>query len=508
MKIFLKITALFFLATSVNAANLSDVYRQALANDPVYQQAVAQRFATNENVPINLAPMLPQAGISGGPLLNKSRITGIPDSAALSTTSRGYSFTLSLSQTVFNYAQFKAFTSARATGRQADAALFAATQNLMLRVAQAYFAVLKDEDNLRYNILNKKAFQGQLDQINQQFKVGMKTQTDFYTAQASYDLAAAGLIAAQTTLANDKENLRAITGLFYPTLDKLNEHFPLLSPTPANMGAWVETAVRQNWSVKAAQYANQAAMENIKQQNGGHYPTLSLQGSYNISYSNTLGNSATTNNTVPIENAAPIENDNGTLLPGSSHSKDASLLLNIGVPLFQGGLVAAQTNQAKYNYQYTSQQLEQAIRTTVNNTRQSYLGIILGIKQIEADKLAIKSTYSSYKGLNEGYHIGTQTLVSVLNQQQRLFQAQTQYAADLYAYVNNLLILKQAAGTLSAEDIDAINSWLVQAANDDQYALSDPQLNTHDAEINQEISASAHKKPYQLGKNPIFLQTL
>jgi outer membrane protein len=330
MKIIFKIITLFFLTSAAYATNLSEVYQQALASDPVYQQAIAQRFATNENVPINFAPLLPQAGISGGPLLNKSRVTGVEDSSALSTTSRGYSFTLSLSQTVFNYAQFRALTSARASGRQADATLYAAAQSLMLRVAQAYFAVLKDEDNLRYNILNKKAFQGQLDQINQQFKVGMKTQTDSYTAQASYDLASAGLIAAQTALANDKENLRAITGTLYASLDKLNDHFPLLSPDPSNMDAWVETAIRQNWSIKAAQYANQAAMENIKQQNGGHYPTLSLQGSYNISYSNTLGNGAATQGGVPIDDAEPIDNGNGTLLPGSSHSKDASVLLNIG----------------------------------------------------------------------------------------------------------------------------------------------------------------------------------
>jgi outer membrane protein len=504
MKIILKIIVLCFLISNAHATNLIEVYQQALVNDPVYQQAVAQRYATNENVPINLAPMLPQAGISGGPLLNKSRVTGVPDSSALSTTSRGYSFTLSLSQTVFNYAQFKAFTSARATGRQADATLNAATQSLMLRVAQAYFAVLRDEDNLRYNILNKKSFKGQLDQINQQFKVGMKTQTDSYTAQASYDLASAGLIGAQTTLANDKENLRAITGMSYDSLDKLSEHFPLLTPNPSIMDAWVDTAVRQNWSVKAAQYANQAALENIKQQNGNHYPTLSLQGSYNISYSNTLGNGAA-DTAVPIEDAAPIDNGNGTLLPGASHSKDAEVLLNIGIPLFQGGQVVAQTNQAKYNYQVTSQKLEQARRATVNNTRQSYLGIILGIKQIEADKLAIKSTYSSYLGLNQGYHIGTQTLVSVLNQQQRYFQAQTQYATDLYSYVNNLLILKQAAGTLSVDDIDAINSWLVQASNDDMYSAVD----THDAELNKEISAArTHKKPYQIGRNPIFLKTV
>jgi outer membrane protein len=481
-------------AGNVSAVDLSTVYQQALVSDPVYQQAIAQRLATGENVPINLAPLLPQGNIAGGPLLNKTHVSGAGDTSALSSLSHGYSFTLSLSQTVFNYAQWKSFTGARAISRQADATLNAATQSLMLRVAKAYFAVLRDEDNLRYNILNKSVFGKQYDQIHQQYKVGSKTVTDVYTAQAAYDSASAGLIAAQTALANDKENLRAITGTLYPSLAQLSDRFPLLKPNPADMNAWVDTAERQNWSVKAAQYANQAALENIKQQRGGNFPTVSLQGSYNVSYGNTV-----TDGVTPVP-AADLDTpvNNGTLLPNAEHSQDASVLLNIGVPLFQGGLVVAQTRQAKYNYQVASQQLEQAIRNTTNNTRQSYLGIILGIQQIEADKQAVKSNYSSYKGLSEGYHVGTQTLVSTLNQQQKAFQAEIQYATDRYAYVNNLLILKQAAGTLSEADLDAINSWLIENNNRDD----DSTTTTDDPSVNADISTKANLKPeYKLPGN-------
>ena len=238
------------------------------------------------------------------------------------------------------------------------------------------------------------------------------------------------------------------------------------------MNAWVETAERQNWSIIAAQYASRAAMENIKQQAAGHYPTVSLQGSYNVAYSNTVGNSAVNS----LESNTPPTAINGTLLPGTSHSTDATLSLNLGIPIFQGGQVVAETNQAKYNYQLTTQQLEQSVRTTINNTRQSYLGIILGIKQIQADREAIKSTMSSYQGLFEGYRVGTQTLVDVLNQQQKVFLAETQYSADRYAYVNNLLKLKQAAGTLSVDDLVAIDAWLTN----DNEALAETENDNFD----------------------------
>ncbi|MES2218193.1 MAG: TolC family outer membrane protein [Pseudomonadota bacterium] len=449
-------TLLFLLligfSVTAPAANLMQVYQEALFSDPTYQEAIAQRLADKENVPINGAPLLPQASINGGPSLthfHQSAASGMPQYSA---TSRGYSVTLTLTQTVFNYAQFKALAGACAASKQADAALNAAEQNLMLRVASAYFAVLKDEENLRYSGANKKSFSEQYTQTNQQYNVGSKTITDVYTAKSSYDTAAANYIAAETALAIDQENLRAITGKLYPSLAHLSTHFPLVSPQPAAMEAWVHTAQLQNWSIKANEYAAQAARENIKQQTAGHFPTVSLQGTYNVGYNNNLSGTTGVDGST-IQNTPFIA-------PNKAHTSDGTVSLNLGIPIFAGGAVVAQTNQARYNYQIALQKLEAAIRTTISNTRQSYLGIQLGIQQLEADRQAIKSTISSLDGLRSRYRIGTQTLVDVLNQQQKVFLAQTQYAADRYAYVNNLLLLKQAAGTLSEQDLQAINAWL------------------------------------------------
>jgi outer membrane protein len=447
------------------AADLIQVYQEALLSDPIYQQAVAQRLSDNETSPIARSALLPQAAINGGPSLTKFNQGAVQGFPPYNATSKGYAFTLGLSQTVFNYAQFKALSEANAIGRSADATLNAAEQSLMVRVAQAYFAVLKDEENLIYSRSNQNAYAKQYDQINQQYKVGLKTITDVYTAKASYDTASANYIAAQTTLLNDKENLRAITGRLYPSLATLSEKFPLITPQPANMEAWVDTAKLQNWSIKAAQYSSQAARENVKQQYGGHLPTVSLQGAYSVSYNN---NFASTTSTNTVDSGGNVDDTSTTvsqvasyLPPAQTHTKNATVTLNLGVPIFQGGGVVAQTNQARYGYQIANQKLEQAVRQTINTTRKSYLGIIAGIQQIKADRQAIKSSVSSLDGLRAGYRVGTQTLVDVLNQQQRMFLTQTQYATDRYAYVNNLLTLKQAAGTLSAEDLQAINAWLI-----------------------------------------------
>jgi len=484
-----KIFLLFILLASTQAisgsANLITVYQQALTSDPVYQQAIAQQLATKEGVPISLSQILPRLGANVGPYLTRQVSSG---PAALNGTdrNRGYNVNLTLTQTIFNFAQFANLAGAEATAKQAVATLNAASQDLMIRVSSAYFKVLEDVDNVRSSLSAKTAFAKQLDQVTQQYKVGLKTITDVYTAQASYETSVADYITAQNQLANDKENLRAITGILYPSLAKLSEQFPLISPQPTNIDDWVLTAEKNNWQIKANQYAASAAKTNIKQQFAGHLPTLNVQGSYSILFNRDLGGSVDSGNPTDPFSFNP---------PGSSQVHDSTVSLNLEVPLVAGGQVIAQTHQAQYQYQAAMQQLEQQMRTTENVTRQSYLGIIAGISKIIADKKAIQSAKSSLEGMEAGYRVGTEILVNVLNQQQTVFENEVKYARDRYEYVNDLLTLKQAAGTLSPEDLIAINAWL----ENDTTSLND--IDTK-VEINHEPSHKPARTP-KINKNSL-----
>lgn len=423
--------------------NLIEVYQQALQSDPVFQQAISQRLANSEDVPINLAALLPNVSATIAPSLSRTLSSGSGATSG-NFTSKGYAASLNLTQTIFDFGKFSALMGASAISKQADATLSAATQDLITRVASAYFAVLQDHDIVLDSQATRTAFAKQLEQAKQQYQVGLKTITEVYTAQASYQRSVAENIAAENTLANDKENLRAITGNLYPSLGRLSEKFPLVTPHPSDIEAWATTAQQQNWSIKAAQYAAESARQTIKQQFAGHLPTLNAQGSY-------AANVSTINGTSFI-----FQGD----APGAAQTHVSTVTLNLAVPIFAGGGVIAQTNQAKYNFQVAEQQLEQQRRSTMNITRQSYLGIIAGISKIAADKQAIKSSVSSLEGMEAGYRVGTDILVNVLNQQQKVFEAKKQYALDRYAYVNNLLALKKAAGTLSQDDLAAINAWL------------------------------------------------
>lgn len=431
-------------SSTVSAANLMEVYQEAILSDPIYQQNIAQTFATSEGVYISLANLLPSINGVYNPYLSRQYTSGSGAVFLGDKSTRGYNVVLTATQTIFNFAQIANFAQAKATAKQASANLNAAAQDLMVRVAKAYFQVLEDVDNLRSAESTKAAYAKQLDQVNQQYKVGIKTITDVYTAQASYESSAADYIASMNTLENDRENLRAITGKMYPSLSRLGEKFPLLTPKPENINKWVDIATQQNWQIKAAQYGVSAAKQNIRQQFAGHLPTLNAQGTYTINFSRDMD--TTVNDIINP--------------PGAANIVTPQIALNLAVPVVQGGLVLAQTRQAKDKYQLACQQLEQQVRGTVNITRQSYLNVIAGIQKIEADKKAIQSSKSSLAGMEAGYRVGTEILVNVLNQQQQVFINQRIYAHDRYAYINNIIALKQAAGTLSPGDLAGLNAWL------------------------------------------------
>jgi outer membrane protein len=440
--------------TAASAADLLQVYQQALVSDQLYQQAISTRLTNREGVPINIANLLPNVVVTANPSVtrqaNSGAVMGSTGSPALTPRNnlqKAYLLSLTATQTIFNYAQIANVAAALEVAKGADATLNAALQDLMVRTAKAYFQVLQDEDNLSYANASKIAYQEQLDQVKQQYDVGFKTITDVYTAQASYDTAVANYITAETNLSNDRENLRVITGKFYPAISSLSDDFPLISPKPINVDDWVKVALQQNWTIKQFQYALETARQNVHAQFAGHMPTVNVQGSLSRQF---------TSNFNSYGDVLSLQRN------GPSSQNDKAVQLNITMPIFSGGQVTAQTNQAAYQFQTAQAQLEKAQRDSINLTRQSYLGVLSGISKISADKQAIKSNISSLDGMTASYKVGTETLVDVLNQQQKLFQAQTQYATDRYAFVNNVLALKQAAGTLSFDDLRAINAWLIE----------------------------------------------
>jgi outer membrane protein len=448
------------LSQQAHAVDLLGVYQDGLKNDPTYSAAKTTYLSAMQDVPINRAVLLPQLvfGQSGGgsAFISKTQTSGELSGSNDDYSQRGYGFSLNLTQELFNFPDFEALKEAKLTVKSAAATYYAAAQDLMVRVATAYFTILKDQDVVRYTEANVESNKKSLDQATQQYNVGLKTLTDVYTSQAAYSSAVSEDVAAKNTLATDIENLRAITGKSYDAYDKLSDDFPLASPDPKSIEDWVKVSVNHNWSLKSSIYTMQAAMEEIKVQWGGHLPTVSLSASYGNNIYNQVG---------------VAESDSG-----ADRTKSAAAAVNMSIPIFEGGSVTANTKQAEYNYQTDVYDMELEYRTVVSDTRQDYLSVLSGISAVDADLISVKSNINALKGLEAGYKVGTQTMVDVLNQQSLLFQAQQSYATDRYNYVTSLINLKSDTGTLSQEDLEAINGWLGEApaakAKKDETSLS------------------------------------
>lgn len=441
-------------AGSGYATNLLEVYQQAVRSDPVYQAAEAQYLATRENIPITRSYLLPQINASGTAAQyhqdSQSRpLTSV--SSLFSNVGQGgfdyYSNTwaVTLQQTLFNYQAWETLVQAKTTAKAAFATYTAVAQNLISRVTTAYFNVLLAEDNLRFVLAEKAAVYQQLDQVRQKFKVGLLAITGVYQAQAQYDSILAEEIAARNSIVNATENLRVITNVYYKDLDGLKMALPLIKPDPIDVKQWVQTAQRQNWTLNASRLTTKAAQEEISIEQAGHYPTLYAVGQYQV-------------------------NRTGETPSGILDDQIANIGIQLNLPIYQGGLISAQTQQARYNYEEALANTEEARRVVVNDTHQSYNDIISNISQIKADQQAILSNESSLLTTSEAYKVGTETMLDVLQAQQNLFNAELAYSQDEYNYLNAMVALKQAAGTLSVSDVQELNSWLV-ASNESYSAV-------------------------------------
>ncbi len=422
------------LATSTAwSADLMDVYREAQQSDPQIKAALAAYQATQTLRPQAKAGLLPNIGL--GADFERHRFDSQTATGGVSYAN-DKSISLNLRQPLYNRERSVALKQADANIAQANAQYESARQSLALRAAQGYFNVLAARAELEYAQSEKAATSRQLEQSNKRFEVGMIAITDVNQTQAAYDAAVAAEISAENQLANARESLRELTGEYHEDLASLSPKTPLVLPVPSDMTAWTEVAMQQNLAVQAAEYAVDVARQEVDLQRAGHYPTLDATASHGYTDSQIGG------------------------IFGVKRY-DTSVGLELNVPIYQGGGINARTQQAAYLLNQQQEQLDTQRRSALRQTRDAYRGVETAISQVKALRQSIKSANSALEATQAGYDVGTRTIVDVLLAQRDLFQSQRDYAQARYNYITNMLSLKQAAGTLSTDDLQEVNRWLV-----------------------------------------------
>ncbi|HLT43547.1 MAG TPA: TolC family outer membrane protein [Luteimonas sp.] len=452
-------------AAGAHAEDLLQTYELARAGDPQFAQAESSRLINKEGAVQARAALLPQ--INGSASYNRSKSEGPSSQTQFDpetgeplrftgdseTTTHSRRLGLNVDQVLFDLGAFSRLRSERTLSRAADFTLESAGDTLITRTSKAYFDVLVAMETLAAAEAQEEALKKQFDFASKRLEVGLAPITDVHEARAQYDSARANTIVVRNALEDAYQALVEITGTPVASLKALPDDFEPQLPAEGGADEWVATALQNNPALQAKELQVQASDHDVDTARAGHLPTLTFGGSYGKNAS--WGESTFTSPDLP----APAT------FPTGSESRGPSFGVTLSVPIFSGGLTQSRVRQAVYQRDLQQEQLEEQKRALVRNTRNAYQTLVAGISEVEARRAALVSAQSAYEASQVGLEVGTRTVIDVLINQQNLFDAQRQYALAKYNFLQNRLLLEQAAGTLDVADVQEINRLLTADAS-------------------------------------------
>lgn len=452
--------ALALLPASAFAEDLLQTYELARTGDPQLSAAEANRRATKEGAVQARAAMLPQ--INGTASINKSSgttdsvgsstdpITGLPirgrSTRDSDSTDRRYG--INVDQMIYDRGNFTRLKSQNALSRASDYSLESAGDTLITRTSQAYFNVLVAIETLAAAEAQETATKKQFDFADKRLEVGLAPITDVHEARAQYDSARANTIVTRNQLEDAYQALTEITGQPVRNLKGLPDDYKPQLPPEQTVESWVDGATKTNPALLAKEAEVQSAEANIETARAGHWPKLYFNGSY--------GRSASWGSSTFL----------GNDFPSSSESRGPSAGITLSIPIFSGGAIQSGVREAIARRDAAQDELEQQKRALVRSTRSAYQALVAGVSEVEARRLAVVSAQAAYDASQVGLEVGTRTVIDVLINQQNLFNAQQLYAQAKYGFLQNRLLLDQAAGTLDVDDVQEVNRLLTVNAEE------------------------------------------
>lgn len=433
-----RIAYLVLLACSsmgAQAADLLDIYRDALGSDSQFTSARAQLEAGKEKGPQGRANILPVINVTGSTTYTHTDAT-LPSERQFAFNTNSYQ--VQLTQPLFRWQNWVSYRQGELQVGQAEAQFQTARNDLALRAAQTYFDVLYAEEVLTSVQALKSAASEQLQLAKKSFQVGTVTVTDVNEAQSKFDLASAQEIAAQSDLSVKREALSLLSGKPPQDLARLRPSVQIAPPMPANVEDWVSSAEKNNPAVQAQQLALAIAKRDVEKSRAGHLPTLDLVASY--------GNSHAANGS------------NGT----ASLSRTNVVGLQLQVPIYAGGATQSKVRESLALSDKAEADLETQRRTATQAARQAFVGVTSGIAQVRGYEAAVVSGKSAVDSNKLGYEVGVRINIDVLNAQSSLADTQQKLAKARYDTIISQLKLKAATGTIEIGDIEQINALLAK----------------------------------------------
>ena len=431
-------------STTAQASNLLDVYTAAKSNDAVVGAARAGYKASEQIVPQARAALLPTLAASASTSWTERSFPGSLVTDPMSPLAgqevpdqnfNDHGWNAQLTQPILDMSAWFNLGSAKASLRAARHDLAGTEQELIVRVVQAYLNVLRAQDLLDTTTAEEAAVKRQLEQVQQRFDVGLVAITDVLESQAAYDASVVRRIQADGDHDIFFETLATLSGQSYEALDRLSETLPIVDPNPQDEQEWVSMANTQNLGILTAQEQLSAARRSVRASRSGHLPTID----------------ATVTQVHSVTSAPNFF--------GADTTDQTVYGLQLNLPIFTGGSTRARAKEAKALEDQAYELLLNQRRTVTRDTRNLYQAVATDVVRVRARLKAIKSSQSALDATETGYEVGTRNIVDVLQAQQRLFASQFDYADSRYNYVINLMRLKQVAGDLAQNDLEALNNF-------------------------------------------------
>jgi outer membrane protein len=423
-------SALASTAQICSAYDLQDALKDAIAVDPVTAASTAALRAAKEKVPQANALALPT--VNGTTTINRQLVD---TNLAPTRKFTGQNYGLNLTYPLYRAQNIETLEQAKLSVAVAESQLASAQQELIVKVAQAYFDVLAAQDSLSVIRSQKRAISEQLLQAKRNFEVGTATITDQQEAQAKFDLVVFQEIAGLNDLENKRSALSILTGKSVKDIDTLKAGVVLSGPQPSAWTDWAEAAKKNNYTVQQAQIAVENAKREITKQRLASRLTVDLVGS--VSHTESV-----------VAAAVGI------------YANNAALGVQLNVPFYTGGTIESKVREAAANLNKSEFDLSNAQNQAELGARQAYLGLNSLINQVTALQAAEKSSRLALDSNQLGYQVGVRINIDVLNAQQQVFSTQRDLAKARYDVIVNGLKLKATAATLKPEDVAAVSALL------------------------------------------------
>lgn len=429
-------------ADTADTANqtLIDVYQQALANDAELASALSANKAAQEIIEQGKALYRPSVNFSGSANNSHTDIRFLDSNISGDGRAdfNSYRAGVEARQPIYRKQNLVQIDQAKTQVSQADKQYHLSQQSLILRTTEAYFQGLVAKDQIDLIQAQKQAILSQLEQAKATFEVGTSTITDVNEAQARYDLILAQEVKAVNDLEIAKRNIQLITGERPAGLAPIKSEI-VISPVKETMDEWLDITRANNLSIQIQQDAVTLAKQQVELANAGHLPTLDAIASYARSY--------TDGSPTPFNAGNDLRN--------------ATIGLELSIPIYQGGAISSRARQAVHNQQKAQDDLNIARRKAELDTQQAYLNLTTSIAQVGALEQALRSSETQLDSTQLGYEVGVRTSVDVLDAQQQLYAAKRDLLKSRYDYLLNLIRLKTASGLVAESDVSDINQALI-----------------------------------------------